>query len=126
MFCGKCPQLTALRALSSLKAASTLQPAGALCVLPIEISFVAVSSGPTLQPSDVFEQPVPAGQRKIEFHITVPDAAAGVEENGRGQKDDKDTGTYSYCFDIWCSLWKSHLDNNINRDLFLRFYINGN
>lgn len=48
-------------------------------------------SGPALQPSDVFEQPVPAGQRKIEFHITVPDPAAGVEESGRGPKEDQDT-----------------------------------
>lgn len=95
-FFGKCPQLTALRTLSSLKAASTLQQPGALWVLPIKISFVTVSSGPTLQPSDVFEQPVPASQRKIEFHITVPDVAAGIEENGRGQRDVEDTGTYSF------------------------------
>lgn len=65
-------------------------------VPPIEISSACVSSGPALQPSDVFEQPVPAGQRKIEFHITVPDAGAGVEESGRGLKEDQDTGTYLF------------------------------
>uniref|UniRef100_A0A3P8X8H1 RNA-binding region-containing protein 3 n=2 Tax=Esox lucius TaxID=8010 RepID=A0A3P8X8H1_ESOLU len=27
--------------------------------------------GPTLQPSDVFEQPLPCGQKKIEFHISA-------------------------------------------------------
>uniref|UniRef100_A0A8C4IIN3 RNA-binding region-containing protein 3 n=1 Tax=Dicentrarchus labrax TaxID=13489 RepID=A0A8C4IIN3_DICLA len=39
----------------------------------------AVLSAPALQPSDVFEQPHPAGQRKIEFHISVPEVAAIVE-----------------------------------------------
>lgn len=71
-----------------------------LWVLPAEISFVDVSSGPTLQPSDVFEQPVPAGQRKIEFHITGHEAAAGVEENGRGQEDGEDKGMYVEWLDI--------------------------
>uniref|UniRef100_A0A8C2XAT6 RNA-binding region-containing protein 3 n=1 Tax=Cyclopterus lumpus TaxID=8103 RepID=A0A8C2XAT6_CYCLU len=41
----------------------------------------AVLSAPVLQPSDVFEQPHPAGQRKIEFHISVPEAA---EEEAEG------------------------------------------
>ncbi|XP_072234530.1 RNA-binding region-containing protein 3 [Leuresthes tenuis] len=44
-------------------------------------------SAPVLQPSDVFEQPNPAGPRKIEFHISVPEAAA-AEESGTGQLDD--------------------------------------
>uniref|UniRef100_A0A8C2X8Y5 RNA-binding region-containing protein 3 n=1 Tax=Cyclopterus lumpus TaxID=8103 RepID=A0A8C2X8Y5_CYCLU len=39
-------------------------------------------SAPVLQPSDVFEQPHPAGQRKIEFHISVPEVAAIVEGSG--------------------------------------------
>uniref|UniRef100_A0A3B5KB49 RNA-binding region-containing protein 3 n=1 Tax=Takifugu rubripes TaxID=31033 RepID=A0A3B5KB49_TAKRU len=36
----------------------------------------SVHSGPALQPSDVFEQPLPAGQKKIEFHISAPEVAA--------------------------------------------------
>ncbi|TNN72276.1 RNA-binding protein 40 [Liparis tanakae] len=44
-------------------------------------------SAPALQPSDVFEQPHPAGQRKIEFHISVPEVAAIVEGSGPGQPD---------------------------------------
>ncbi|XP_031732577.1 RNA-binding region-containing protein 3 [Anarrhichthys ocellatus] len=46
-------------------------------------------SAPVLQPSDVFEQPHPAGQRKIEFHISVPEAAAIVEGSGPGQPDNE-------------------------------------
>ncbi|XP_034417393.1 RNA-binding region-containing protein 3-like [Cyclopterus lumpus] len=46
-------------------------------------------SAPVLQPSDVFEQPHPAGQRKIEFHISVPEVAAIVEGSGPGQPDDQ-------------------------------------
>ncbi|XP_035511568.1 RNA-binding region-containing protein 3 isoform X1 [Morone saxatilis] len=46
-------------------------------------------SAPALQPSDVFEQPHPAGQKKIEFHISVPEVAAIVEGSGPGQPDDK-------------------------------------
>lgn len=49
-------------------------------------------SGPVLQPSDVFEQPLPAGQRKIEFHISVPEVATTVEESGSGQCDDEGRG----------------------------------
>lgn len=65
------------------------------CGFPtIEVSLLVFPSGPALQPSDVFEQPVPAGQRKIEFHITVPDPAAGEEDSGRGLKDDEHTGTF--------------------------------
>lgn len=52
----------------------------------------AVLSAPVLQPSDVFEQPHPAGQKKIEFHISVPEAAAIVEGSGPGQPDDEDRG----------------------------------
>ncbi|XP_061661843.1 RNA-binding region-containing protein 3 isoform X2 [Syngnathoides biaculeatus] len=36
-------------------------------------------SAPVMQPSDVFEQPNPAGPKKIEFHISVPEMAARVE-----------------------------------------------
>ncbi|XP_041824586.1 RNA-binding region-containing protein 3 [Melanotaenia boesemani] len=46
-------------------------------------------SAPVLQPSDVFEQPNPAGPRKIEFHISVSDVAAVVEGNGPGQPGDE-------------------------------------
>lgn len=48
----------------------------------------AVLSAPVLQPSDVFEQPHPAGHRKIEFLISVPEVAAIVEgsgDEGRGK-----------------------------------------
>ncbi|KAK0134734.1 RNA-binding protein 40 [Merluccius polli] len=38
--------------------------------------------GPALNPSDVFEQPQPAGPKKIEFHISVPDVAAILEGGG--------------------------------------------
>ncbi|XP_053268952.1 RNA-binding region-containing protein 3 [Pleuronectes platessa] len=41
-------------------------------------------SAPVLQPSDVFEQPHPAGPRKIEFHISVPEVASTVEGSGPG------------------------------------------
>ncbi|KAM4544322.1 RNA-binding region-containing protein 3 isoform 1-T2 [Fundulus diaphanus] len=44
-------------------------------------------SAPALQPSDVFENPNPAAPRKIEFHISVPEAAAVVESSGPGQPD---------------------------------------
>ncbi|XP_069369046.1 RNA-binding region-containing protein 3 [Paralichthys olivaceus] len=43
-------------------------------------------SAPVLQPSDVFEQPHPAGPRKIEFHISVPEVASTVEGSGPGQE----------------------------------------
>lgn len=59
-------------------------------------SVLLPPSGPVLQPSDVFEQPVPAGQRKIEFHISVPDVAAAAEESGRGLQDDEGGGTFTY------------------------------
>lgn len=52
----------------------------------------SVFSGPALQPSDVFEQPLPAGQKKIEFHISVPEAAAVVEQSGLEQRDDEGRG----------------------------------
>lgn len=51
-----------------------------------------VLSAPALQPSDVFEQPHPAGQKKIEFHISVPEVAAIVEGSGPGQPDDGGRG----------------------------------
>lgn len=38
-------------------------------------------SGPALQPSDVFEQPLAAALKKIEFHISVPEAAAEQSSN---------------------------------------------
>ncbi|KAA8580954.1 hypothetical protein FQN60_013912 [Etheostoma spectabile] len=46
-------------------------------------------SAPVLQPSDVFEQPHPAGQKKIEFHILVPEVAALVEGSVPSQPDDE-------------------------------------
>lgn len=52
----------------------------------------SVLSGPALQPSDVFEQPLPAGQKKIEFHISVPEVAAVVEQSGSDQPDDEGRG----------------------------------
>ncbi|XP_044196183.1 RNA-binding region-containing protein 3 [Thunnus albacares] len=42
-------------------------------------------SAPVMQPSDVFEQPHPAGTRKIEFHISVPEVSAIVEGSGPGE-----------------------------------------
>ncbi|CAJ1081875.1 RNA-binding region-containing protein 3 [Xyrichtys novacula] len=49
-------------------------------------------SAPVLQPSDVFEQPLPAGPKKIEFHISVPEVAAIVEGSGPGQPGEEDKG----------------------------------
>ncbi|XP_029978860.1 RNA-binding region-containing protein 3 [Sphaeramia orbicularis] len=50
-------------------------------------------STPALQPSDVFEQPHPAGPRKIEFHISVPEASVQAEGGGPGQETpSRDTG----------------------------------
>ncbi|XP_008278442.1 RNA-binding region-containing protein 3 [Stegastes partitus] len=49
-------------------------------------------SAPVLQPSDVFEQPHPAGPKKIEFHISVPEVAAIVEGGGPGQPNEEDEG----------------------------------
>ncbi|XP_023135009.1 RNA-binding region-containing protein 3 isoform X1 [Amphiprion ocellaris] len=46
-------------------------------------------SAPVLQPSDVFEQPHPAGPKKIQFHISAPEVAAIVEGGGPGQPDDE-------------------------------------
>ncbi|KAM7370107.1 hypothetical protein PAMP_011388 [Pampus punctatissimus] len=43
-------------------------------------------SAPVMQPSDVFEQPHPAGPKKIEFHISVPEVAAIVEASGPCQE----------------------------------------
>ncbi|XP_061821860.1 RNA-binding region-containing protein 3 [Nerophis lumbriciformis] len=42
-------------------------------------------SAPVMQPSDVFEQPNPAGSKKIEFHISVPEVTARVEGSTPGQ-----------------------------------------
>ena len=48
--------------------------------------FVSVVfSAPVMQPSDVFEQPHPAGPKKIEFHISVPEVAALAEGSGPGE-----------------------------------------
>lgn len=55
----------------------------------------SVLSAPMLQPSDVFEQPHPAGHRKIEFHISVPEVAAIVEGSGPGQPDEEGKGKSS-------------------------------
>uniref|UniRef100_A0A3Q3W562 RNA-binding region-containing protein 3 n=1 Tax=Mola mola TaxID=94237 RepID=A0A3Q3W562_MOLML len=49
-------------------------------------------SQPVLQPSDVFEQHLPTGQRKIEFHISAPEVAATVEGSGLSQRDDEVQG----------------------------------
>ncbi|XP_059183467.1 RNA-binding region-containing protein 3 [Centropristis striata] len=49
-------------------------------------------SAPALQPADVFEQPHPAGHRKIEFHISVPEVAATVE-GGSGPRQPDDGGS---------------------------------
>ncbi|XP_067107858.1 RNA-binding region-containing protein 3 isoform X1 [Osmerus mordax] len=43
------------------------------------------SSGPALQPSDVFEQPLPCGPKKIEFHIAT-DTAAMLEGGAHTQE----------------------------------------
>ncbi|XP_030205294.1 RNA-binding region-containing protein 3 isoform X1 [Gadus morhua] len=40
--------------------------------------------GPVLNPSDVFEQPQPAGPKKIEFHISVPEVAAILDGGAPG------------------------------------------
>lgn len=52
----------------------------------------SVHSGPALQPSDVFEQPLPAGQKKIEFHISAPEVAAAAEPSGSEQHEDEGRG----------------------------------
>ncbi|XP_023253703.1 RNA-binding protein 40 [Seriola lalandi dorsalis] len=49
-------------------------------------------SAPVLQPSDVFEQPHPAGPKKIEFHISVPEVASMVEGRGPGTVAQSDDG----------------------------------
>ncbi|KAM9839304.1 RNA-binding region-containing protein 3 isoform 2-T3 [Aulostomus maculatus] len=43
-----------------------------------------------MQPSDVFEQPHPAGPRRIEFHISIPEVAAIVEGVGPSQSTQGD------------------------------------
>ncbi|XP_029384956.1 RNA-binding region-containing protein 3 [Echeneis naucrates] len=49
-------------------------------------------SAPLLQPCDVFEQLYPAGPRKIEFHISVPEVTSIVEGSGPGQETHSDGG----------------------------------
>uniref|UniRef100_A0A1A8SBI5 RNA-binding region-containing protein 3 n=1 Tax=Nothobranchius rachovii TaxID=451742 RepID=A0A1A8SBI5_9TELE len=49
-------------------------------------------SAPVLDPSDVFEQPNPTGPKKIEFHISVPETAAGIEGGDSSHPDDKRKG----------------------------------
>ncbi|XP_040921187.1 RNA-binding region-containing protein 3 isoform X2 [Toxotes jaculatrix] len=49
-------------------------------------------SAPVLQPCDVFEQPHPAGPRKIEFHISVPEVAPIAEGSGPGQEAQSEEG----------------------------------
>ncbi|KAG7216744.1 hypothetical protein INR49_021127 [Caranx melampygus] len=46
-----------------------------------------------LQPCDVFEQPHPAGPKKIEFHISVPEVASIVGGSGAGTEAQADEGT---------------------------------
>ncbi|XP_078794788.1 RNA-binding region-containing protein 3 isoform X2 [Oryzias latipes] len=43
-------------------------------------------SAPALQPSDVFEQPSPAGPKKIEFHISLPEVATAEESKAEQQE----------------------------------------
>lgn len=52
-----------------------------------------VLSAPALQPCDVFEQPHPAGPKKIEFHISVPEVASMVGGSGAGTEAQADEGT---------------------------------
>lgn len=40
----------------------------------------------------MFEQPLPAGQKKIEFHISAPEVAAVAELSGSEQHDDEGRG----------------------------------
>uniref|UniRef100_A0A4W6FYD3 RNA-binding region-containing protein 3 n=2 Tax=Lates calcarifer TaxID=8187 RepID=A0A4W6FYD3_LATCA len=49
-------------------------------------------SAPVLQPCDVFEQPNPAGPKKIEFHISVPEVSSIMEGSGLGQEAQSDEG----------------------------------
>uniref|UniRef100_A0A8C8DMS0 RNA-binding region-containing protein 3 n=1 Tax=Oryzias sinensis TaxID=183150 RepID=A0A8C8DMS0_9TELE len=55
-------------------------------------------SAPALQPSDVFEQPSPAGPKKIEFHISLPEVATAEETEqqegspGRAQEEPASEG----------------------------------
>lgn len=59
------------------------------CILKLLI-VSSVPSAPVLQPCDVFEQPHPAGPKKIEFHISVPEATSTVERSGPGQEESAD------------------------------------
>ncbi|KAM9713312.1 RNA-binding region-containing protein 3 isoform 2-T3 [Menidia menidia] len=45
---------------------------------------------PVLQPSDVFEQQSPAGPRKIEFNISVPEVGDAVEGSSPGQQPNEE------------------------------------
>ncbi|XP_054622347.1 RNA-binding region-containing protein 3 [Dunckerocampus dactyliophorus] len=54
-------------------------------------------SAPAMQPSDVFEQPNPAGSKKIEFHISVPEVAARVEASTPGQTEGMAPSTAPVC-----------------------------
>lgn len=64
------------------------------CYLEVAVGrvmiFCAVLSAPVLQPCDVFEQPPAAGPRKIEFHISVPEATAIEDRGGPGQEVQSD------------------------------------
>ncbi|XP_051543231.1 RNA-binding region-containing protein 3 [Myxocyprinus asiaticus] len=53
------------------------------------------ASGPVLQPADVFEQPQPLGQKKIEFHLSAEVSAilVGPGENQESQSTDVTEGT---------------------------------
>lgn len=67
----------------------------------------AVISAPVMQPSDVFEQPHPAGPRKIEFHISVPEVAKIEEGDGPGQgpECDEDGGKIPLGICSQISMW---------------------
>lgn len=53
----------------------------------------AVLSAPALQPCDVFEQPHPAGPKKIEFHISVPEVSSIVGGSGAAAEAQSEDGT---------------------------------
>ncbi|KAK2858619.1 hypothetical protein Q5P01_003239 [Channa striata] len=46
-------------------------------------------SAPVLQPCDVFEQPHPTGPKKIQFHISVPEAVVDASESGQEVMSEK-------------------------------------
>lgn len=97
-----------------------------LCVwklLSVAVAVVvfasAVLSAPALQPSDVFEQPSPAGPKKIEFHISLPEVATAEESKG--------TSLTSYICSVltipetFNQFRRSHIQNSRRRGSFQSF-----